>query len=248
MLEPKRVPISQPRPQTHRLAFGNRILDTLPPAEAERLAPSMRRIFLQRDQVVVRPNEPIAFLHFPVDAFGWSWTETTGTERPTSVLTVGHRGVLEWNRALDSACGQTCVTIISPGSAWRLPAEILDREDGGHPALRNLLLRFANASILNSACRLACNSEHNIDQRLARWLLWVADESARAEFSITHQQIAEIAAIRRPSVSLALSAFQRQGLVRSQHGRLRVMDRPGLEELVCRCYWIIRNNSDAVFA
>lgn len=247
MLEPKRAAIPRPQPQPHRLAFGNRILDALPAPEAERLAPSMRRVFLQRDQVVVRPGEPIAFLHFPVDAFGWSWTETTGTERPTSVLTVGQRGVLEWNRALDADRGQTCVTVISPGSAWRLPAEIFDQLDSTHSALRRLLLRFANASLLNGACRLACNSEHNIDQRLARWLLWVSDESGRPEFSITHQQIAEIAAIRRPSVSLALSAFQREGLVRSQHGRLHIVDRPALEALVCRCYWIIKANADAVF-
>ena len=248
MLEPKRAAIPQAQPRPHRLAFGNRVLDALPPPEAERLAPLLRRVFLQRDQVVVRPNEPIAFLHFPIDAFGWSWTETTGTERPTSVLTVGHRGVLEWNRVLDADRGQTCVTVISPGSAWRLPAEVLDRDDAAYPGLRKLLLRFANASLLNGACRLACNSEHNIDQRLARWLLWVSDEAARLEFSITHQQIAEIAAIRRPSVSLALSAFQREGLVRSQHGRLRIIDRPGLEALVCKCYWIIKNNADAVFA
>jgi CRP-like cAMP-binding protein len=116
-----------------------------------------------------------------------------------------------------------------------------------HSPLRRLLLRYANASILNAACRLACNSEHNIDQRLARWLLWVSDESSRSEFSITHQQIAEVAAIRRPSVSLALSQFQRDGLVRSQHGRLRIINRAGLEALVCRCYWIITGNAEGIF-
>lgn len=248
MLEPRRIPDERSQREPHRLTFGNRVLDALPAVDAERLAPLLRRVFLQRDQVIVRPGEPIAFLHFPVDAFGWSWTETTGTERPTSVLTVGHRGVLEWNRVLDTARGQTCVTVISPGSAWRLPIEIFDQQHASTSSpLRRLLLRFANASILNGACRLACNSEHNIDQRLARWLLWVSDESARAEFSITHQQIAEIAAIRRPSVSLALSAFQRDGLLRSQHGRLRIADRPALESMVCPCYWIIKSNADAIF-
>ncbi len=248
MLEPKRSPERRLETEPHRLVFGNRVLDSLPSAETERLAPSLRRVFLQREQMLVRPGEPINYLHFPIDAFGWSWTETTGTDRPTSVLTVGHRGVLEWNRVLDTERGQTCVTIISPGSAWRLNIEIFDKQHSSvQSPLRRLLLRYANASILNGACRLACNSEHNIDQRLARWLLWVADESARAEFSITHQQIAEIAAIRRPSVSLALSQFQRDGLVRSQHGRLRIINRAGLEALVCRCYWIITGNAEGIF-
>jgi Crp-like helix-turn-helix domain len=248
MLEPKRTPERRLQPEAHRLVFGNRVLDSLPGHDVERLANSLRRVFLQREQVLVRPGEPIQYIHFPIDAFGWSWTETTGTERPTSVLTVGHRGVLEWNRVLDSDRGQTCVAVISPGSAWRLSVDVFDQHHCSMQSpLRRLLLRYANACILNAACRLACNSEHNIDQRLARWLLWVADESARNEFSITHQQIAEIAAIRRPSVSLALSQFQRDGLIRSQHGRLRVINRGELEARVCRCYWIIKSNAEGIF-
>lgn len=250
MLEPQ-IPNERERrgaPEQHRLLFGNRILDSLPPKEAERLAPAMRRVFLQRDQVVVRPSEPIAFLHFPIDVFAWSWTETTDTDRPTSVLTVGHRGVVEWNRVLATDQGNTCATVISPGAAWRLPVDFFDQNQPNvNSPLRRLLLRFANACILNAAGRLACNAEHNIDQRLARWLLWVADECNRTEFAITHQQIAEIAAIRRPSVSLALSQFQRDGLVRSQHGRLRILERESLEQIVCHCYWVIRSNANGVF-
>jgi CRP-like cAMP-binding protein len=250
MLEPQ-TPHDRDRrstPETQKAQFGNRLLDALPAAEAERLAPAMRRVFLQRDHVVVRPGEPITFLHFPIDAFAWSWTETTDTQRPTSVLTIGQRGVVEWNRVLASDQGSTCATIISPGAAWRMPVEFFEQHQAHiNSPLRRLLLRFANAAIHNAACRLACNAEHNIDQRLVRWLLWVADESGRLEFAITHQQIAEIAAIRRPSVSLALSQFQREGLIRSQHGRLRILDRDALENVVCRCYWIIRENADSVF-
>ncbi len=228
--------------------FGNRLLDELRPGEMEQLAPSLQRIILQRDQRIVRPGEPIEALHFPIDAFAWSWTETTGADRPTSVLTVGHRGIVEWNYVLGIDHGQTCVTVVSPGAAWRLPVKAFEEhQPHAQSSLRRMLLHFANACILNSACRLACNSEHNIDQRLARWLLWISDESARPEFSITHQQIAEIAAIRRPSVSLALSQFQREGLLRSQHGRLRILDRHKLEQLVCRCHWQIRSNVEQIF-
>ena len=229
-----------------RAHYGNRMLDALPPAQADTLTPYLRRTFLHRGQVMQSPDEAITNLHFPIDAFAWSWTETTGSERPTSVLTVGRRGVVEYSHILESARGKTCVTIISPGSAWRLPVAVFDRLPL-ESALRRMLLRYAHSCILNSACRLACNSEHNVDQRLARWLLWVADESAHTEFSITHQQIAEVAAIRRPSVSLGLSGFQRDGLVRSQHGRLRLLDRARLEQRVCVCYWTLRENCEDVF-
>lgn len=222
------------------------MLDALPRRELEQIAPHLRRVFVQRDQVMQSPGEPILWLHFPIDSFAWAWTDTAGTDRPTSVLTVGQRGVIEWNRVLESDRGQTCLTIISPGSAWRLPAHVFDSLPL-ESALRKMMLKYANSCILNSAVRLACNSEHNVDQRLARWLLWVADETNSTEFYLTHQQIAEIAAIRRPSVSLALSQFQRQGFIRSQHGRLKLLDRKALEERVCPCYWTLLRNCDAVF-
>jgi hypothetical protein len=248
MLEPQPHHPRAEGPAGRTRAFGNQILDALAPREAERLARSMRRVVLHRDQVIARPGEPIAALHFPVDAFAWSWTETTGTEHPTSVLTVGQRGIVEWNRALAMETGETCATVVSPGSAWRLSVEVFEQtQPSMNSPLRRMLLRFANASLLNIACGLACNAEHNIDQRLARWLLWMADETAREAFDVTHQQIAQIAAIRRPSVSLAISQFQRAGLVRSQHGKLHLLDRGRLEEMVCPCYWIIAENARAVW-
>ena len=220
----------------------------MPQTVIERIAGSLRRINVQRDQTLSAPGEPSTHVHFPSDAFIWSWTETTNTERPTSVMTMGNRGVVEWNRILGIDRGATCSTVISPGAVWRMPVEAFDglQSANGSP-FRRILLRFAHAAVLNGACRLACNSEHNVDQRLARWLLWVADESGRPEFAITHQQIADIAAIRRPSVSLALSQFQREQLVRSQHGRLQVLERARLEAMVCPCYWIIRRNAEEVF-
>ena len=248
MLEPHAHTERRGPAEQHRLAFGNRLLDAMPANEAERLAGSLRRIFVQRDQVLTRPGEPISYLHFPIDAFTWAWTETTNTTRPTSIMTVGHRGIVEWNHVLGSQNGEAFTTIVSAGAVWRLPVEVFDQVQPNQLSpLRRMLLRFADSAVLNAASRLACNSEHNIDQRLARWLLWIADESARPEFSITHQQIADIAAIRRPSVSLGLSQFQRAGLVQSQHGRLRILERERLEALVCPCYWIIRHNTESVF-
>lgn len=249
MLDPKQAQQFQPRPgpEPHRLGFGNHILDALPAAEIDRVGPLLRRVFLARDQAVERPGHPVEHVHFPIDVFAWAWASTTDTERPTSVLTVGRRGVMELGRALGMHRSDVTVSVISPGAAWRLNADALDSLSASMDSpLRRLIQRFANVSVLNAACRLACNSEHNIDQRLARWLLWVADETARVEFSITHQQIAEIAAIRRPSVSLALSQFQREGLVRSQHGRLRIAEREQLEQRVCQCYWMIKRNAESI--
>lgn len=228
--------------------FGNRLLDSLSRPEIEWIAPGIRRVFLHRDQALAEAGEPLAYLYFPVDALVWSWAETTGTERPTSIATCGQRGVVGIGRALSVPNSDFCVSVISPGTAWRLPYEALESNlANGRSDLRRLLNRYAYMAMINGACRLACNSEHNIDQRLARWLLWVSDETGKPEVTITHQQLADVAAIRRPSVSLALSAFQRENIVRSQHGRLQILARERLEQNVCACYWEIRKNAEGVY-
>lgn len=229
------APNGRERPGTR---LGNALLDALAPADLDALIPSLRRVLLSREHVLARPGETIDYLHFPVDAFCWTCMDTTGTERPTTVFTAGRRGLPELSRALGVPTAETQIEVLSAGSAWRLPAELLDRPSASVAApLKTVIMRYAHLVIAMIASRLACNAEHNVDQRLARWLLWMTDETARSELMVTHQQIADLSAIRRPSVSLALSAFQREGIVRSQHGRLRVLDRTHLEELACACYW-----------
>jgi CRP-like cAMP-binding protein len=224
--------------------FGNRLLDVLPREEAARLAPHLRRVFLHRGQELGQAAEPFDHLIFPVDALLWAWMDTTDTERPTSLLTVGRRGVVGMGKILDMPMQNANLVVLSPGSAWRLHASALDLNDSVRLPLRRVLSRFVYGAFAASCCRLACNSEHNVDKRLARWLLWIVDETGKPEVSLTHQQIADVAAIRRPSVSLAFSDLQRRGIVRVHHGLVQILDRERLERETCPCYYAIRDIVD----
>lgn len=222
--------------------FGNRLLDALPREEIGRLSTQLRRLFLHRGQVLASPDEPSEHAYFPIDALVWSWTETTGAERPTSLVTTGRRGAIPLAELLGLPKEDNHVVVLSPGSAWRLPLGTL--ESLVRPAdapLRKLLARFAYSAFAAASYRLACNSEHNVDRRLARWLLFIMDETGKPEAPLTHQQIADVAAIRRPSVSLAFSDLQRRGIIRVHHGLVQIIDRERLERETCPCYYAIRD-------
>ncbi len=223
-------------PQLQSL-FGNRLLDGLPRDEITKLSPYLRRLFLHRGQELASPEERGEFLYFPVDALLWSWSDTTHTERPTSVLTVGRRGVVGLYRMLEMSSNSLRTIVLSPGSAWRLSIAAFEAiSDSIRTPLRRMLLRSTYAAFTISCCRLACNAEHNVDKRLARWLLWIMDETGKPEVSLTHQQLADVAAIRRPSVSLAFSDLQRRGIVRVHHGLVQILDRERLERDACPCH------------
>ena len=228
--------VASVNPQAQAI-FGNRLLDGLPREEIARVSPYVRRVFLHRGQELAAPEERGEFLYFPIDALLWSWCDTTHTERPTSLLTVGRRGVVGLYRILEMPHNNMRTMVLSPGSAWRLHAAAFSAVgESTRGPLRRGLLRFTYAAFAISCCRLACNSEHNVDKRLARWLLWIMDETGKPEVSLTHQQLADVAAIRRPSVSLAFSDLQRRGIVRVHHGLVQILDRDRLEHEACPCY------------
>lgn len=225
--------------------FGNRLLDALPREEIARLSGHLRRVFLHRGQVLAAPGEPPECSYFPIDALVWAWTTTTGAERPTALVTIGRRGAVPLNELIGVRPLEAHVAVLSPGSAWRLPLAVLDSVGRAFDSpVRRVLNRFAYSCFTSSAYRLACNSEHNVDRRLARWLLFIMDETGKPEASLTHQQIADIAAIRRPSVSLAFSDLQRRGIIRVHHGLVQILDRERLERETCPCYGAIREVTD----
>jgi CRP-like cAMP-binding protein len=104
------------------------------------------------------------------------------------------------------------------------------------PHLRVLLHRysqFSNEAVAQSA---ACNSIHLIEQRCARWLLLSADAVGRKNFSLTHEFLAQMLAVRRPGVTVAIGGLERQGLIAHRYGAVTILDVEGLKKVSCECY------------
>jgi CRP-like cAMP-binding protein len=80
-----------------------------------------------------------------------------------------------------------------------------------------------------------------VDARLARWLLMTHDRMAVDEFQLTQEFLSNMLGVRREGVSIAAADLQRRKLIRYSRGRLKVLDRPGLEATSCGCYEIIRD-------
>ena len=86
----------------------------------------------------------------------------------------------------------------------------------------------------------ACNRLHEVDERLARWLLMSHDRADGNAFPITHDQLARMLGSGRPSVTVAAGGLQRAGVIEYKRGRIRVVNREGLEHAACECYDAMR--------
>jgi CRP-like cAMP-binding protein len=104
------------------------------------------------------------------------------------------------------------------------------------PDLEDVLQRYALTFMNQAARSSACNRMHDVNQRLARWLLLVHDRVLGDEFGLTQEFLSEMLGVRRPSVSLAAQTLQHAGLINYRWGRIAVLDRRGLEDAACEDY------------
>jgi len=114
------------------------------------------------------------------------------------------------------------------------------------PALREELLRYTLVHGLQVGQIAACNRLHELDQRLARWLLMCQDRVDSETLSLTHEFLAQMLGTGRPSVTLAAQTLEKTGGMENLRGRMRIVNRKQLEASACECYRMIQNLNGAL--
>jgi CRP-like cAMP-binding protein len=104
------------------------------------------------------------------------------------------------------------------------------------PELQRRLRAFSIAFTRQTFQYLACNACHPVEQRCCKWLLTMADKARTDEVPITHDQLAEMLGVQRPTISIIMRELQSVGLVEQKRGCIRVIDRPRLQRCSCECY------------
>jgi CRP-like cAMP-binding protein len=108
----------------------------------------------------------------------------------------------------------------------------------------HLLLRYTQALITQMAQTAVCNRHHSVDQQLCRWLLLSLDRLESDELTMTQELIANMLGVRREGVTEAAGKLQREGLIEYSRGRIKVLNRSGLEGRVCECYQVVKTEFD----
>ena len=62
---------------------------------------------------------------------------------------------------------------------------------------------------------VACNGEHSLKERLARWLLMMRDRSDNDALAITQSLLAEMLGVHRPSITQAVQELEHAGVIDS---------------------------------
>jgi CRP-like cAMP-binding protein len=219
----------------------NRLLAVFPRDIHQRLGTRMRTVDLPHGQVLQRPGETIERVYFPLTCLiSITVTMTDGATSEAGI--VGNREMVGVNAFMGGReTTQTEYVAQVPGLAVLVPAEPLLAEFDRNKPLRDVMLRYTQAYIAQLSQNVACNRQHDIRQRLARWLLECRDRIQSDDFRLTHEFISQMLGVRRAGISEAASALQKDGLIEYGQKAIRITDAERLKEGSCECYGVLRD-------
>lgn len=225
-------------PTSSRQAIRNKILSELSPDDFATLEPLLRRIEFRGRTVLQEANRPVEYVHFIEDGLV---SHVAGSQSESvETAMVGRFGYVGVPLVLGSSIARQRAIACMPGTALRIEADDLSRLMTERPQIRERMLRYVQALMAQNSQSVLCATKHEINQRLARWLLLAIDRLQSDVLSITHEMLATSMGVRRASITNALLQFEADGVVKKQRGAIRVTDRAGLEQRACDCYHIVR--------
>jgi CRP-like cAMP-binding protein len=214
----------------------NRLLASLPPAVLSALMPKLHQVPMSLREVLVAPEAVIHHVYFPVEGM-ISLVAVLEDGRRGEVGIIGREGMFGVSLLAGIETSFTEAVVQLPGSALRMSAADFRREILSDGPFRAMLTRYNEALAAQISQTAVCNANHDVEERLARWLLMAHDRASGDELLLTQDFIAMMLGVHRPSVTVSAGILQRAGLISYvKGGRVTVVDRSLLEGAACECY------------
>jgi CRP-like cAMP-binding protein len=206
----------------------NQLLALLPDHEIEDIIVSLELTELPRGLVLADAGQKIDYVYFPFSGIGSVVTISEQGQRAEAGM-FGCEGFSPTSAGVGGAISVHQVVMQVAGEGLRIPILETKQAVASHPVFSSVLARFIQTFATQVSFTALCNANLQVDRRLARWLLMCHDRIEGDEIVLTHDFIAGMLAVRRPSVTTALHMLEGERLVRAERGRITVRDRSGLE-------------------
>jgi CRP-like cAMP-binding protein len=218
---------------------GNKILLSIADKEYALILPHLEFINMPQRLSLYEPGQPLEFVHFPNMGMV-SLVIATEDGRTVEVGEVGREGFAGIQAAVGINRNQVREVVQIAGDGFRVRIGSLQSVLPSTPELQRILTRYAVVQGMQFAQTAACNRLHNIEQRLARWLLITQDRVDSATLEITHDFLATMLGTDRPTVSLAARILQDKQIIEYTRGAVQILSREKLKECTCECYGVIQ--------
>ena len=224
----------------------NRLIEALPRKDRSRILEHCTPVSLVFGTVLCEPEQTCSQVYFPLTGF-ISLVALVGAHPPLEMGLIGSEGLLGATLVLGVNTAPLRAVVQGSGTALRMTARQLRCELRDSSAVRRILSRYLYVLMAQLSQTAACTRFHEVQARLARWLLMTHDRAHVDHFHLTHNFLADMLGVQRGAVTLAAGTLQRRNLIRYTRGEISVLDRGGLEAASCECYGAVVDDYARLF-
>ena len=216
----------------------NIILSQLPADEYAALAKHLVPVELPLDKSLSEPNQPIEFVYF-LNTGLISTDAVTLRGEQVEVGLIGREGFSGLPALLDQPQMSHMVIMQGSGEGFRIRSSVVRAEFLKGGTLQKLVHAFSYLQLVQITQSVLCNRMHEVEARLARWLLSSADRMESEYLHLTQEFLSQMLGVQRSTVTVAAGELQRNGLIGYSRGRIHILNRAGLAAKTCECYGIV---------
>lgn len=213
----------------------NRLLNALPLIELRELESGFERVRLNSGDAVHHAVMPVKALYFPEDCIISNLTVFDDGASIESGI-IGREGMTGTELLMSGVASPRETFVQTSGYCIRIEVKKFQPVFERSVTMQRFIANYASAFFNQVAQIGACSSHHSVIRRLARLLLMCRDRTETNRIRITHDHIAQMLCVHRPSVTLAASALKDEGMIDYVRGSIAITDNIGLESVACECY------------
>lgn len=211
-----------------------------------KLAPWLETRCLSRGQILFEQGGNVGFSTFPCERMVASLRVVTAEGASCEVATIGREGAIGGIVSHGRAPAFTSAIVETTGTALVISTKRLDETKVASPALRHLFARYADCLLAQIMQGVACNALHDVEQRIARWLLAFQDRYGGQVVPVTQEDLAAALGVGRPYASRQLNALKAKGLVELRRNAIFICDRTQMARVSCGCHRTVRRHFERV--
>ena len=186
-------------------------------------------------EVIYEAGASLSHAIFPHDGL-ISFMAPVEKGRSVEKTSIGREGLIGHSLAVGDEVAASRSVVQIPGHASWLSRTDLEHAMERFPIGRESVLRYTHRLVSQLLETVTCNTLHNAEQRIVRWLLHAAERVSGETLELTQQALADVLGLRRATVSEACSRLEKDGLVHHRRGRIRLAHPQRLEQRACDCY------------
>jgi CRP-like cAMP-binding protein len=219
--------------------LSNRLLSCLSLTARKSLEQKLKAVSLPIRTPIFEPGKLPQYAYFLTSGIASVVTDMENGN-PVEVGLLGCESVTGTTFLLSGQQVSTRCFMQVAGTGLRIDYKELALEFSASTEFHARILQQVQYELLTLSQLSACNRLHEVQERLARWLLMVADRIENDVLAVTQEFLGQMLGTRRSTVTTTAGILQQAGMIEIHRGRVTILNRQRLQDAACPCYNIMR--------